>query len=81
MWVVVLLSNRDNQVCKPAISEETCRSEGLTATSEEDPPSMAMTWRKEGKASRRHSPRVWSDTTSVVLRTRRCPLFCSATRV
>jgi len=81
MWVEVLSSNRGIQVCNPAILDVACLSEGLTAISEEDPPSIAITWRREGKASRRHSPRAWSETTSVVLRTRRCPLSCSATRV
>ncbi len=56
MWVVMLSSNMGIQLWEPAILDVACRSEGLTAMSEEDPPSMAMTWRREGKASRRHSP-------------------------
>ena len=56
MWVAMLSSNKGIQLCAPAILDVACRSEGLTAMSEEDPPSMAMTCRREGKAFRRHSP-------------------------
>ena len=56
MWVVMLSSNKGIQLCDPAFLDMVCRSEGLMVMSEEEPPSMAITWRREGKASRRHSP-------------------------
>ena len=43
MWAAMLSSNKGIQSCMPAALDMVCWSEGLTARSEEDPPSMAMT--------------------------------------
>ena len=51
MWVAMRSSNKGIQLGKSTILDVDCRSEGLTAMSDEDPPSIAMTWRKEGKAT------------------------------